>query len=190
MTRMKKPMTNKILIGSTILMLASLPVFGADTMEMSHTTHNDGVGFYQANELSMDLFGTASAGKYTVDHLSSNRVRHDTELGAGVGLTYFMTRNLGIGAEAYAEDADGVFIDSASANLTLRFPLGDSACAPYVFGGGGNQFDLNDVWFGQAGAGFEFRFTDNVGVFADARMVWPNETQYYGVMRVGMRFVF
>jgi hypothetical protein len=187
---MKKPMKNKILIGSTILMLASMPIFGADTMEMSHRTHDDGVGFYRANELSMDLFGTGSVGKYTIDHLSSNRVRHDSELGAGVGLTYFMTRNLGIGAEAYAEDADGVFIDSASANLTLRFPLGESGCAPYVFGGGGNQFDLNDVWFGQAGAGFEFRFTHNVGVFADARMVWPNETQYYGVVRVGMRFVF
>jgi hypothetical protein len=187
---MKKPMKNQILIGSTLLMLASMPVFGADTMEMSRGTRNDTGEFYQANELSMDLFGTGSVGKYTLDHLSSNRVRHDSELGAGVGLTYFMTRTLGIGVEAYAEDADGVFIDSASANLTLRFPLGESAFAPYVFGGGGNQFDLNDVWFGQAGGGFEFRFTHNVGVFADARIVWPNETQYYGVARVGMRFTF
>lgn len=172
-------------------MLASMPVLGAESTEMSRGTHNDTGEFYQANELSMDLFGTGSVGKYTLDHLSSNRVRHDSELGAGVGLTYFMSRNWGIGAEAYSEDADGVFIDSASANLTWRFPLGESACAPYVFGGGGSQFDLNnDVWFGQAGAGFEFRITHNVGVFADARMVWPNETQYYGVMRVGMRFTF
>lgn len=188
---MKKLIKHQTLIVSTILMLASMPVFGAETMEMSRGTHNDTGGFYQANELSMDLFGTGSVGKYTLDHISSKRVRHNSELGAGAGLTYFMTRTLGIGAEAYSEGTDGVFIDSASANLTLRFPLGESACAPYVFGGGGSQFDLGkNVWFGQAGGGVEFRFTHHVGVFADARVVWPKETQYYGVVRVGMRFVF
>jgi hypothetical protein len=44
--------------------------------------------------------------------------------------------------------------------------------------------------FGQAGAGMEYRFTPHVGVFLDARAVWPNETKYYGVARAGLRFAF
>ena len=145
---------------------------------------------YRANELSMDVFGSASLGKYSIDHLSSDRVRHNTRLGLGLGLTYFITRNIGIGAEAYSEDTSGPFIDSASANLTLRLPLGQSGVAPYIFGGGGEQFDLNRLSFGQAGVGIEFRFTPNVGIFTDARMVWPTETQYFGVARLGLRFAF
>jgi hypothetical protein len=46
------------------------------------------------------------------------------------------------------------------------------------------------MWFGQAGGGMEYRFTPNVGVFLDARAVWPNETKYYGVARAGLRFAF
>lgn len=187
---MKKPMTNKILMGSTILMLASLPVFGADNMDNNQRMQADTGEFYRANELSLDIFGSGSVGRYTLDHLSSNRVENDGELGAGLGVNYFFTRNLGIGAEAYSENTEGVFIDNASANLTLRFPLGESGCAPYVFGGGGRQFDLSNVWFGQAGGGVELRFTPTVGIFADARVVWPNETEYYGVARIGLRFSF
>jgi hypothetical protein len=74
--------------------------------------------------------------------------------------------------------------------LILRLPLGQSGFAPYIFGGGGHQFDAVKLWFGQAGAGMEYRFTRHVGVFLDARTVWPNETKFYGVARAGMRFSF
>jgi hypothetical protein len=84
----------------------------------------------------------------------------------------------------------GRFIDSASANLILRIPLGQSGFAPYVYGGGGRQFDLAQVWFLQAGGGMEYRFTPHVGLFVDARWVIPEKTKYYGVGRLGMRFAF
>lgn len=160
-----------------------------------NTTDNPGSRYdqgdlYRACELSMDAFGTASIGQYTINHPSNERVRKNTRLGAGVGLAYFITRNLGIGAEAYSENTTGVFVDSASANLTLRLPLGQSGFAPYVFGGGGRHFDDVKTWFAQAGAGVEYRFTPHVGVFIDARGVLPNETRYYGVARLGMRFAF
>ena len=145
---------------------------------------------YRCNELSVDAFGTASLGRYTIEHWSSSRARHNTEFGAGVGLNYFLTRNLGIGADVYSEGIGGPFIDSAEANLILRLPLGHCGFAPYVFGGGGGQFDMAKTWFCQAGAGMEYRFTRHLGLFVDARGVLPDETTGFGVGRLGLRFAF
>ena len=182
---------NNLIIGGTILLLAATSALGQDTLmtNNSGTHHNQG-DLYQASELSLDGFGTASVGAYTLDHISNNRIRQNTELGAGAGVNYFITRNIGLGVEAYSENTGGVFIDNASGNLILRLPLGQSGFAPYAFGGGGHQFDAAKLWFGQAGAGLEFRFTPHIGIFLDARAVWPNETKYYGVARAGFRLAF
>jgi hypothetical protein len=179
-----KHMKNKIIIGGTILMLAATSALKADNVT------NDQGGLYRANELSLDGFGTASIGKYTINHPSNARIRHNSRLGAGAGINYFFTRNIGISAEAYSENTTGTFIDNASANLTLRLPLGQSGFAPYAFGGGGRQFDAVKSWFAQAGGGIEYRFTPHMGVFIDARGVLPDEARYYGVARVGLRFAF
>ena len=173
-----------MLVGGTLLMLAATSAWGAGTVS------NYQGDYYRSSELSVDAFGTASLGKYTIDHPSNARVRRNTRLGVGAGINYFITRNIGIGAEAYSENTTGVFIDSASANLTLRLPLGQSGFAPYAFGGGGRHFDTVRTWFGQAGVGMEYRFTPHVGVFIDARGVVPNEARYYGVARFGVRFAF
>ena len=151
---------------------------------------HDSSDLYRSNELSLDAFGSASLGAYTIENPSGERVEENTRLGAGLGLNYFFTRNIGIGADAYSEDTTGSFIDSASASLLLRFPLGKSGFAPYAFGGGGRQFDFVEAWFAQAGAGMEYRFTRNIGAFVDARWVLPDETKYYGVGRLGLRFAF
>jgi len=145
---------------------------------------------YRCNELSLDAFGMGSVGNFILTHPSNDRIRNNGRGGAGVGLNYFITRYVGIGAEAYSQNTTGTFIDNASANLLLRLPLGESGFAPYVLGGGGHQFDDAKLWFGQAGAGMEYRFCHNIGMFIDARAVWPNETKYYGVGRVGIRFAF
>jgi hypothetical protein len=173
-------MKNGMLIGGTILLLAAT----------SALAEEDPGDLYRSNEISVDAFGSASLGKYSIEHISGSRVRHDTRLGAGLGLNYFFTRNIGLSADAYSEDTTGAFVDSLSASLNVRFPLGKSGFAPYVFGGGGYQFDLAEVWFVQAGAGMEYRFTPNVGAFLDARWVLPDETKYYGVARLGLRFAF
>ncbi|HLX97000.1 MAG TPA: hypothetical protein VKU37_14765 [Verrucomicrobiae bacterium] len=183
-------MKNKLIVGGTILMLAAKSALGADPVSNDQGSHYDSGDYYYANELSIDGFGSASIGKYTIDHLSGARVRHNTRLGAGLGLNYFITRNIGIGADAYSENTTGVFVDNASGNLILRIPLGQCGLAPYVFGGGGRNFDALKTWFAQAGVGMEYRFTRNVGVFVDARGVLPDEAKYYGVGRLGVRFAF
>jgi hypothetical protein len=181
---MKKIMKNKILIGGALLMLAAKPVWGADN------TSSDTLDLYPANQVSLDAFGTVSEGKYTIEHISDQRVRNNARGGVGAGLTYFITRYIGIGADAYSENTSGPFIDNASGNLYVRVPLGQSGFAPYAYGGGGYQFDPAKVGFIQAGAGMEFRFTPNIGIFVDARYVVPDRTKYYGVGRAGLRFSF
>ena len=172
-------------------MLAATSALGSDNnVSNDPSVPCEPCDFYRANELSVDVFGSASIGKYTIDHLSGSRIRHNTRLGAGLGISYFITRNIGIGGEAYSENTTGTFVDSASANLILRLPLGHSGLAPYAFGGGGRQFDDAEAWFAQVGGGMEYRFTSHVGAFLDARWVLPDETKYYGVARLGVRFAF
>ena len=146
--------------------------------------------YYRAGEFSVDGFGGGALGESTIEYASQKRVRQNIRIDAGGGINYFITRNIGIGADGYSENTSGNFVDSASVSLILRLPVGKSRFAPYVFGGGGYQFDLGKTWFAQVGAGMEYRFTPHVGVFADARWVLPDNTQSSGMVRLGMRFVF
>lgn len=186
MACMKKTMRNKILIGSSILMIAATSTFGAEL----NNDRGDVRDLYRASEMSMDVFATGSIGKYTIDHISNNRIKHNGQGGFGLGLNYFFTKNLGIGGDAYSENTDGRFVDSASVSMILRLPIGEGGLAPYGFAGVGHQFELDELSFLQAGAGLEYRCTPKAGLFVDARMVWPDKTQYYGVARIGIRFAF
>lgn len=168
----------------------SPPILVAERPVYDRGLTNNLVEYYRANELSLDAFGTGSIGSYTINNPSSRRVRQNGQLGAGVGVNYFVTRYVGLGGDMYSENTSGTFIDNASANLLLRLPLGDSGFAPYVLGGGGHQFDEAKLWFFQFGGGMEYRFCPHVGLFLDARCVVPNETKYYGVARLGLRFAF
>jgi hypothetical protein len=59
-----------------------------------------------------------------------------------------------------------------------------------IFGGGGCEFDQVAQKFAHAGVGIEFRFTPHAGVFADARYVFADKTDNYGVVWAGLRFSF
>ncbi len=189
-TNMKKKnlmnMKNKMLIGSALLMLAAKPAMGEDTNSISSDTFD----LYPANQLSLDAFGTISEGEFTINHISGENVKNGARGGVGAGVTYFITRYIGIGADGYSENTSGPFIDNLSGNLYLRVPLGQSGFAPYVYGGGGYQFDSLKAGFGQAGAGMEFRFTPHFGLFADARYVVPDKSKFFGVGRAGLRISF
>jgi len=182
-------MIHKLMMGGTLLLLAATPAWAADNT-LTAPTGNNLDDLYRTGEFSADGFGTASIGKYTLDHLSGARIYNHTRLGAGLGANYFFTRYVGLGAEAYSENGPGAWVDSASANLILRYPLGDSGFAPYALGGGGYRFDDVSAAFGQGGVGMEYRFTPHWGVFLDARAVVPAETRLYGLARLGVRFAF
>jgi hypothetical protein len=145
---------------------------------------------FRAEEFTLDLFGSVSIGQETINNLSSERVEDNGRLGLGLGGNYFFTRNIGIGADAYTENTQHSFVDNTSGNLIIRFPIDRIHLAPYIYGGAGYQFDPSGLWFGQAGGGLEVRFTRNVGLFADARYVFTDETQNFGMGRLGVRFGF
>ena len=167
----------------------STVAFGGLAAGSHESGEDDSLERYRAKELSLDLFGTGSISQSTVNNLGSVTTE-DVRLGAGTGVNYFFHRNIGVGGEAYTENTDHSFVDSASLNLIGRFPIGHGGLAPYVFGGGGYQFDVVEQWLGNAGAGLEYRFTRNWGVFIEARYVFADETKDYGLGRLGVRLSF
>lgn len=181
---MNKLLKHGILLGGTVLILAAKPAVGASGV------YNDDTDNYGAKEATLDLFGSGSVGQQTLNHITDAKIKHDLRLGAGAGLNYFFTRNLGLSGEAYSENTGHSFVDNASASLIGRFPLGQSGFAPYVYGGGGHQFDPIELNYLHAGGGLEYRFTRRMGLFVDARYVFTDETPNYGLGRVGLRLGF
>ena len=179
------------------MVLAAGAASGADNMtanqmnsdpQVSYDQHPDNL--YHANELSLDLFGTDALDRYTTEHPSENRVRHDSRLGAGIGLNYFFLRYIGVGADAWTENTAHNFVDNVSGSLILRLPFEPLGLAPYAFGGGGHQFDPSVASFVHGGAGLEWRFVKHVGIFADGRYVWTDRTRNYSLFRAGVRLSF
>jgi hypothetical protein len=146
--------------------------------------------YYHAQELSIDAFASGSLGKQYIDHITGRVLRHDARFGAGVGANYFFTRYLGVGGDVYSESTRGDFIGSAEGNLIARLPIDAINLAPYVFGGAGHQFEQVQQTFGQAGLGVEWRVAPHIGFFVDARYVYADKTENYGVARGGMRLSF
>jgi hypothetical protein len=160
----------------------------------STVTENDRRGdetlLYRPQELDLDLFGEGSIGQETLEHPSTDRFRHRGLYGGGGGLTAFFCRYVGVGGEYDAETRDGRFVDSASGNVYLRLPVLNTGLAPYIFGGGGYEFEDLRQSFGQAGAGLEYRFCHHVGLFADGRYVIANRTENFAQVRAGLRISF
>jgi hypothetical protein len=180
-----------VLIAGAVCLPAALAVAQTDYHSDTHTDYNhpdnNPEEIFHANEASIDLFGSVSIGQQTINHISGDHVRDDGRLGAGIGLNYFITRNIGVGGDAYTENTAHNFVDNASGNLIFRIPIDKAHLAPYVFGGGGYQFDPNEVWFGQVGVGLEVRLTHNLSFIVDARYVMPEQIDNYGVGRAGLR---
>lgn len=144
--------------------------------------------YYHAQEVSVDMF---ASGTVHQDYNNfDDHFHHHAQAGGGVGLNYFFSRYVGVGADAYTEDRDPCFIYAASGNLILRLPIDHTGIAPYIFGGGGHQWDYVSQNFGQAGAGVEFRLCRNLGIFVDGRWVAADRTENYGLGRAGFRISF
>jgi len=80
-----------------------------------------------------------------------------------------------------------------TANFVIRYPIEmcNICFAPYIFGGGGGLFDGEKVGFGDAGAGVEWRATENFGIFSDWRWIFTGKGKNdISQTRAGIRFVF
>jgi hypothetical protein len=122
-----------------------------------------------------------------------------------LGVNYFFTRNFGLGLEAsylsakeasYLGPSDGrQDIFNFNASLIYRVPMESIRSAPYVFAGGGASVDGEEWATAHAGLGWEYRATDRLGVFTDARYTYFGDRFERGdhgnvSARVGLRIVF
>ena len=172
-----------------ILFASALPLCAQTAVTEPRIAHPDSL--FRDREVMLDLFGTLSVGESVIDDFTRERVRDDGRLGAGAGLTFFFMRYVGVSGEAYTENTADEFVDKASGSLVVRYPIESVHLAPYAFGGAGRQFDPEEEWFGQVGAGLEFRITHHCGIFADGRyMIFDDADNDIGLGRVGVRLVF
>jgi hypothetical protein len=158
---------------------------------MCYDTGNDQI--FNANEVSLDLFGTYQAPERHFLAWPNTSIRHTGNWGGGVGGNYFFTRELGIGVDTSFLSGDNVphFVDHVGGNLIARIPIDVVHLAPYFFGGGGRAFNPAWNWFADVGVGLEFRFNPKMGIFADARYIWKDHGGGdQAALRAGLRLVF
>lgn len=113
-----------------------------------------------------------------------------TGSGGGFGLNVFFARYFGIGYEGQWYDNNGVAQHlPAGGNFFLRYPICSLNLAPYALVGGGGTWNGHGTGYGNVGAGLEYRFTDNVGIFADGRYFYGG-TGNVANLRSGLRIAF
>jgi hypothetical protein len=142
----------------------------------------------------------------------------DEAWGGGADIKYFWNRYFGIGLEGFVLDSENT-VGAGLATVTLRYPIGCSRFAPYVFAGigilgGGSHTDHffqeqgdenealegfsdrvvkdNDVRaIGQFGGGLEIRITHHIGVMSDFtwNIVGADDSDF-GMVRGGLNFGF
>ena len=172
-----------------------------------HFTYVADTPKFTAQELSLDLFGSYEAPERKFDKMFETSIRGKRGVwGGGVGLNYFITREIGIGVDANAGDNRGPFVDHVLGNVIARWPFDPTGWAPYIFGGGGRGLDAGNglvdgevvhigkkyEWLADFGLGVEYRFNPTTGIFTDARYIWH---QHEGstdrmLFRAGLRLVF
>jgi opacity protein-like surface antigen len=156
--------------------------------------------------------GGADNHEFDLGHLSKDRfLARDESWGGGGSFKYFLCRYVGVGVEGYALAVKNT-VGGALGTLTLRYPIGCSRLAPYVFGGlggafGGSHtvlsefpedvFDTSDndnddaVLAGEIGGGLEFRFTRHMGIMADFSWHFlEGPDNNFGMARSGLTFAF
>ena len=113
--------------------------------------------------------------------------------GGGLGVNYFFSKFIGIGVEQDLFGRDHNTAEwSTAGNLFVRFPICSINLAPYALVGGGAAYGNGaGHGFGHAGGGLEYRITNNIGIFSDARYVYSSvEPQNAVAIRSGLRFAF
>ena len=113
----------------------------------------------------------------------------DDFYGGGIGINYYFTQNIGVGASWALQDINGTVFHDTSVDLLLRAPLGDSCNAIYGIVGGGVLADGENFGSFNYGLGLEHRFSPSCGIFGEARHKFIDNADFLSA-RVGFRLVF
>jgi hypothetical protein len=135
---------------------------------------------FTAQDFSFDVFGYNSS-------LDKDGANHNA-YGYGVGVNYFITENIGVGAETYADAFELPYI--LNLNGIYRFPMAEYNVAPYLFTGLGRQWEHAPQWVFDFGGGVEYRLRQDLAGFADLRGVFPVDRDPSILFRIGIRLRF
>ena len=127
-------------------------------------------------------------GEWDVSPFATYVDKSGGDWGVGAALTYFINRNIGVGATTYWTDFGGTFFDNVEGEAYYRIPL-FKRLAPYAVGGVGYQF-ASEEWFGSLGGGLDFRAFEHLDAFSDIQYRFANETRDGVAIRLGLRFAF
>lgn len=193
-------------MGVGLLFLGALSSFASDdsiynpklTLQPDQKTqslfidNSDPDARFRNNEVVLEAFGVGTAtGRAYEFYNGYAHHHHDLAGGGGAGLAFFFCKYVGIEGEAYSTRFFPNFVDNVGGNLVLRWPIANIGLAPYVFGGGGHQFNEGQATYADTGVGVEYRFNPMLGIFIDGRAVLPdNGFRNYGMGRLGLRFAF
>ncbi len=137
---------------------------------------------FNANTANFSVFGAA----ILPENVSPD---FDDSLGGGLAMSYFFSEYLGVEGSYSIFGTDSA-VHQLSGSLILRFPIRSLCLAPYVFTGGSFHTDGVNQSTLHAGGGLDYRFTNCVGIFADAQYNWAEDTSDYTTVRTGVRFGF
>jgi hypothetical protein len=172
-------------------------------------------------------------GFFLRDELGDRYLQTDHAWGGGGDVKFFWHKYFGFGIEGFGLDAkrtrfdftgdpngftftktdDQRLVGGALGTLTLRYPIGCSRFAPYVFGGFGGIFgggeqdrivgtggtpafvtthdDGEAKLMGQVGGGVEVRFTRHIGWINDFSWnIVDGSKNNFGMVRSGINFAF
>ena len=206
----------KYIITGVMAAVAATSAFAGTVTASKEVAPVEAPCLFRDNELQLDAFGLGDFYRGAFD--MSGR----PAWGGGLGLNYFLSRFVGIGIEQdlYGRNSKGNSGPRPSndfgytrwatiGNLFLRYPICSWNLAPYLMiGGGANygntpQLDIGNgqkvgtytsgQGFGHVGGGLEYRVTETVGLFSDARYLYSgvsglNNNQL--MWRYGLRFAF
>lgn len=176
----------KLLTLTGIAILSAVTAFAGDGKVVKEVIVPETCNF-RDTEIQLDAFG--AGGFY-------NQGRPG--FGGGLGVNFFFAKYFGIGVEQdligrNSNGSTGGTLWSTIGSLYVRYPICSWNLAPYAMVGGGAAYGdhTKGHGLGHVGAGLEYRFTPNIGIFSDGRYLYSNvEPKGAALVRAGLRFAF
>ena len=147
---------------------------------------------FHGNEWQLDAGVSGAGGNYNS--------KTGGGVGGNIGINYFFNRYIGIGLDTSiggfwpSSGQNAQTVDSLQAELYLRYPIDSLKLAPYAMIGGGGNWGGASQGDGNIGGGVEWRFANNMGLFADCRWLYGGSNGIgqlsMALPRVGLRFNF
>lgn len=156
----------KYLITSVLALCLAVSAFAADTAPATDSS------LFNAKELQLGL-GTSYVVDYQVESVEEAfAAPYDFNVEAGV--SYFLTRNLGVEAWVPFYQTKGVSVSEVQAGLLFRVPLAKETpifrnIAPYIGLGGAYNWNEAQEWAYIGKVGAEWRFNKKWGIFVEGQ---------------------